>query len=101
MDRETAETYSLALLGAAEGVFKYYIRPEITAKRTWLAIGAIVALHEIFCPEGELLSEGADRAIEKHPVLIPLATIAIAGHVANLIDERYDLIHRGVKFIKG
>lgn len=100
MDRETLETYGLAALGAAEGILKYYVSPELTAKRTWLAIGALVAIHEISCPPGELLSEGADRAIEKHPFLVPALGMVLAGHVLNAFPEKADPVHQGFLLLR-
>lgn len=97
---KAVETHGLATIGAAEGIWNYYIRPEITAKRTWTAIGALVVAHELLCPPGELLSEGADRAIQKYPWL-PWAGTILAGHVLNMVDEKYDLVHHGVKLLKG
>lgn len=98
MNKENAGLYTLAAVGAVQGAYKYYVKPELTAKRTWAVIGAVVATHEILCGPGELLSEGADRLIEKHPVLVPLGILAVAGHVANVIPERYDVISHVHKF---
>lgn len=100
MKTETLTTYTLAGIGAVEGVWKYYVRPEITAKRTWAAIGALVLAHEIACPRGQLLSEGADRAIAEHP-WIPAAGALLAGHVLNLIPEQWDPIHQASNLLKG
>lgn len=100
MDRETLETYGLAAIGAVEGILKYYVRPEITAKRTWIAIGALVAMHEVYCPPGELLSEGADRAIAKYPVAVPVLGAVLAGHVLNVFPEKVDPVHQGFQLIR-
>lgn len=97
---EKAETYALAALGAAEGIFKYYIRPELTAKRTWAAIASIVIAHEIFCPPGELLSEAYDRALEKHPLTTTVGTLVLTGHLLNAFREGVDPVHRGFQFLK-
>lgn len=95
-----AELYARAGIGLAGGAWKYYIRPEITAKRTWAAIGAMVVAHEILCPPGELLSEEADKWVERHPVLFPLVAFTVAAHITNAVNERYDPIHRGLKLLK-
>jgi hypothetical protein len=98
---EDLDAYALAAVGTAEGLFNNYIKPEITAKRTWALIGAVVVAHEYFCPDGQLLSEGADRAIEKHPVLVPLAGLVLAGHVLNIFSERYDIVHKAFVAFRG
>lgn len=90
----------LATLGAAEGVFNYYIKPEITAKRTWALIGAVVLAHEIISPPGELLSEGADRALSRHPILTRAAIGLTALHLANVLPEPIDPFSRLTKFLK-
>lgn len=97
---EKAETYLLAGLGAAGGIFKYYVRPELTAKRTWALIGAVVVAHEIFCPPGELLSESYDRALERHPLATTVGTLVLTGHLLNAFRENVDPIHRGFQFLK-
>lgn len=94
MNREEIEAWTLGGIGAVAGAWKYYVRPEITAKRSWLAIGAFVAVHELACPDGELLSQGVDKAIEKHPVLTTLAVGGVALHLINAIPEKYDPIHQ-------
>lgn len=101
MERETIEAYGLAALGAVEGTYKYYIRPELKASRAWLGIAAGVLAYELLCPDGELLSEGADRGIEKHPLLVPLAIGVTALHLANVLPPRVDPLHRAMKIIKG
>ena len=101
MNRETTEAYVLGGIGAAYGVYNVFIKPEITAKRTWALIGGIVAAHEIACPSGELLSEGADKALERHPVLTTLAIGTVALHLANLLPSKLDPLHQTVNFIRG
>jgi hypothetical protein len=91
-------TYGLAAYGAAEGVFKYYIQPELTAKRAWAVGAAAVIAYEIACPDGELMSEGVDRGIEKHPVLVPLAIGMIACHLANVFREDRDPVSLALSF---
>lgn len=89
------EDYAYATVGALGGVAKYY-RPSPAA----LAWGAIVA-YEAIAPEGQLLSEGADRAILKYPVATKLAIGVTALHLANLIPDRFDPLHQGLKLLKG
>ena len=56
MTKEDYKLMPLAAAGLAGGLFKYYVKPEITSKRTWIAIGAIVAAHEFACGPGEVIS---------------------------------------------
>lgn len=98
---EATETYALATHGALQGLFKYYLRPELTAARTWAVIGAVVLAHEYFCPTGELLSEGADRLIARHPTTARLGILALGLHIANVLPDRYDPVHRGFMALKG
>ncbi|QGH75852.1 hypothetical protein L3Y25_gp112 [Gordonia phage Syleon] len=39
------------------------MRQHLTAKRGWIALGLGVLAYEVAAPEGELLSEGVDRAL--------------------------------------
>jgi hypothetical protein len=98
---EDCETYGLAAIGMVQGVFKYYVRPEITAKRGWMAIGALVLAYEMAAPPGELLSEGVDAALETHPYLTTLAIGAVALHLANVLPEKIDPFRVGLELIRG
>jgi hypothetical protein len=100
MDREDLKALPLALAGGAQGVFSYYIRPEITAPRTWAVIASIVVAHELLCPEGELLSEGYDRLLERHRVAAVVGTLAITGHLLNVFKDEADPLHLGFQFMK-
>lgn len=101
---ERPGTLARAGFGAAGGAWKYYIRPEITAKRSWAAIAGLVLAHEVFCPQGELLSEGGDRLIEKHPVLGKAAILGFGLtatlHVANSLPEKADPFKRGLDLLR-
>lgn len=100
MNRETATAYGLASIGAVEGICKYYVRPELTAKRAWTAMGIGILAYEIACPQGELLSEGADRALESHRALTLGGIGLVALHLANVIPQRYDPLTQGLKLLK-
>lgn len=97
---EKAETYLLAGIGLAEGVFKYYVRPELSARRAWTALGIGVLAYELACPEGELLSEGVDKALDKHPVLTTLLIGVTALHLLNKIPEKVDPYHQALSTVK-
>lgn len=69
-------------------------RPK-PATIAWGALIAGVALYDCFCPTGETLSEGADRALER-PVGKYLALGAIGAtalHLANAVPQQFDIIH--------
>lgn len=71
-------------------------RPSTVA---WGILGAGVLVYDVLCPTGETLSEGVDRAMEtKRGKVAAMAGIAVvAGHLANLIPEDYDPLHRATK----
>ena len=100
VERETAEAYALAGLGAIQGAYRYYVKPELTAKRGWMAVGAVVGLHELACGRGETLSEGVDKALEKYPVPVKLAIGVTALHLLNLLPESIDPIHQAAEWLK-
>lgn len=101
MNRELIEAYTLGGVGAVQGIFKEYVQPELTARRGWIAIAVGVTAYELACPKNELLSEGVDRAIDKHPVAIPLAIGYVAAHLCNLLPEKLDLFTQITKFRLG
>lgn len=92
--------YSRATLGAVQGFSRYYVRPELTAKRGWLAIGLGVLAYELACPKGELLSEGVDRALEKQKLLTIGAVAITSAHLLNLLPEQVDPFSQFIKHIK-
>lgn len=74
-------------------------RPK-PAAIAWGALIGGIAAYDYLCPQGETLSEGADRALESPvgKVLTMGAIGAVALHLTNLIPERYDIVHRLVTF---
>lgn len=101
IDNEKLETYALAGIGAVEGVWQYYVRPELTAGRAWAVLGVSVALYELLCPPGEMLSHGVDKALEKHPVAVTAAIGYTALHLCNLLPTEIDLFHYTADLMKG
>lgn len=100
--REEPGLHAMAAAGAVQGFLRYYARPELTAKRGWFAIGAVAVAHELICPQGELLSEGCDRAFEGRYGLLTKAAIGYTAlHLMNLLPEQADMFHQGVKWLKG
>ena len=65
----------------------------LTAANGWKALIAGVLAYEVACAEGELLSEGFDRLVERHPLWPRVVVVAVALHVANLIPPRLDVVH--------
>ena len=90
---ENTQANLLGAVGMAKGVYEEFIKPD-TAYKAWAWIGALVTAYELTCPRGELLSEGVDRAIEKHPVAVPVAIGYTALHLCNLLPEKVDLFHQ-------
>lgn len=97
---EKALTYSLAGIGLVKGLNEVYVRPHLTAKRGWKMIWLAVSAYELACPEDELLSQGVDKALEKHPVLTLGAITLTACHLANVIPEKYDPFSIGIKAVR-
>lgn len=95
---ENREALLLAGAGAIKGVWEE-IKPD-TAGKAWAWIGALVTAYELSCPKGELLSEGVDRAIEKHPVAVPLAIGYTAAHLCNVLPKQIDLFHQGAQLLR-
>lgn len=94
----------LAAKGLVGGVYQYYLKPyveENPAVVAWGVLGAGVVGFNILSSPGNTLSECADRAIEKHPLPTRLAIGAVALHLANLIPERWDVIHQTFRLMKG
>lgn len=90
---ETVEAYALATVGAIGGAWKYYVKPELTAKRAWVAIGVGVTCYELACPQSETLSEGVDRLLDKNKLwAIPIGYTAL--HLMNLLPKQVDLFHQ-------
>ena len=63
------------------------------ADRAWLALGAGVVAYDMLAGPEQTLSEGADRYMLKHPWTTRAVAAAVAGHVCNLLPDRYDPIH--------
>lgn len=65
-------------------------RSKVKAWHLWLIVGAVVVAAELVAPEGELLSEGVDRALERHPWLVRLAIEVTARHLLNELPPHLD-----------
>lgn len=62
----------------------------LSARRMWLVIWSLVMYHELFCEPEQLLSEGVDRALEKHPVLVYSFVAVTVAHLLNRLPTRVD-----------
>lgn len=67
---------------------------RLHAGHGWQMLIAGILAWELWCEDGELLSEGFDRLLERHPVWPRIVVILIAAHVANLIPTKIDLVNR-------
>ncbi|MBO0676854.1 hypothetical protein JRC04_05215 [Mycolicibacterium sp. S2-37] len=71
----------------------------MSAARKWLEIFVDILVYEInHTHDGELLSEGCDRLVERSPVLARGFILAAGGaltlHLANAIPPQYDPFSR-------
>lgn len=65
-------------------------RSRIKAWHLWCVVGVVVVVAEAIAPPGELLSEGVDRALEKHPLLTRAAIEITARHLTNDLPPAVD-----------
>lgn len=61
--------------------------------RAWVTLGVCVLLYDVLAPEGQTLSEGADRYMAHHKWVTRGVGIALVAHVCNMIHPRYDGVH--------
>lgn len=101
-DKDFREALPYFVVGAAEGVLQYYVKPAIrhnSGKIAWGGlIGGVVAYDLL---ADTTLSEHVDTAIERYPMATKLAIGITALHLANAIPESIDPIARVFKSIKG
>lgn len=70
---------------------------RLSANQKWLYLFIDIVAYEVsHASDGELLSEGADRLVAKQPiwgrVFILCAGALITAHLANILDDQYDLL---------
>lgn len=92
--KENLETYALAGVGLARGAYEVGYKQQEPAHKAWLAIGAFVVGYELLAKEGQLLSEGWDKIIDKHPIIGRALPLYVTAHVVNVLPESVDLIHK-------
>lgn len=99
---ENVEAWGLGAIGLAKGV-AHELAPN-TATKAWGYIGAFVLAYEATCGQNQLLSEGCDRALLKHPIATRAAIGVTALHLMNAFEavglEQLDPIHQLSEFIK-
>jgi hypothetical protein len=97
MEREDYRLLPLASVGVAKGFYECYVKDLQPSTKAWIVLASGVVTYDLFAPSGQTLSEGVDRFLDHSPVAkaITLGAIAVtAGHLSNLIPEKYDPIHR-------
>lgn len=82
---ERAETYALATIGLARGIWEVYIKPE-PAKLGWLAVGLGVLAIERCLPETQTLTAEA----QKHKVMTAVGVAVTGAHLLGKLPERID-----------
>lgn len=74
------------------------MKAEKAAGIAWGCLVAGVAAYDYYAPEGQTLSEGVDRALEKHPIATAAAIGMTAMHLLNIYEhlhiEHLDPIHQ-------
>lgn len=63
---------------------------RLNAGHGWRFLIAGILAWEITCAEGELLSHGFDRLLERHPVWPRFAVLIVAFHLINWLPSRVD-----------
>ena len=67
----------------------------MNAKQAWALLAAGVLSYEIYCKDGELLSECVDKWLVCKPVLTRAVIAALSLHLANALPARYDVVSLG------
>lgn len=105
MERETLEAYGLASIGVCKGVYEVFIKDSVKnwEQKEWAIaglVGGVICYDLLVAKDGQTISEGVDSLLERGGVsrAVTLGAIAItAGHLANIIPQKYDPIHRLVR----
>lgn len=64
------------------------------ADRAWIGLAAYVVAYDLVASPEQTLSDGADRYMLSHPWITRAVAAAVAGHVCNLVPDRFDVIHQ-------
>lgn len=65
-------------------------RRALRAQHGWAAIAAVVVIHEAVCEDGELLSEGVDRALDRSPIFVYALMFVTVSHLLNWLPKSID-----------
>ena len=96
LSRENLPYLPLAAYGAATG----YIKHAPSAEKAWMCLIGAVSLYDITCPKGETLSEGVDRALDKHRIITTTAIGITALHLLNVLPDKLDPFKQVTELIK-
>lgn len=66
---------------------------NVTAERAWAAMVASIIAYEVAAPPQQLLSEGIDRLLIRHPIATHAVIGVTALHLLNLLPDRADPLH--------
>lgn len=58
------------------------------ADYAWMTLIAGVVAWEALAPQGELLSEGVDRQLLRHPILTRTVILLTAAHLLNALERK-------------
>jgi hypothetical protein len=72
----------------------------MNARQAWALVAAGVLGYEVFCKDGQLLSECVDEWLSSRPFLTRAAIAALALHLGNAVPERYDVVALGFQAIR-
>lgn len=61
--------------------------------RAWCVLGSGVVIYNLCSNDGETLSEGVDRYLEKSPHKTRLIVAILAVHLVNVVPKQYDPVH--------
>ncbi len=60
----------------------------------WVSLVTGIATYEVRCKHGQYMSDASSRYRRAQPILWPAVICLVAGHLLEVIPERFDPIHR-------
>lgn len=60
------------------------------AESAWCALAVAIVAWELTSPPDNTLTDGADRATLRHPILVRAAIITTAAHLLRILPRRVD-----------
>jgi hypothetical protein len=73
---------------------------RVNAKQAWAVLAAGVFSYEIYCKDGELLSEAVDHWLVSRPILTRTIIAAFALHLANALPVQFDCVSLGFNMVR-